>query len=227
LDDCLEIRNANFTGPTDHVRRLAIRESSKFGNSTAYIDQVIGYDCIRVPEDFPTIQQGIDAAAPGQGVYVSPDRTYFESIVINKTLELIGGNDSMHAVIDGHFNSAQALNGISIVGPNATDIQVHGFIIRNSDADGIFLSGSSIRIYDNVVDNSRGDGVHVAGPKNSVQNNTVTRSLKCGVYLESSNCTVKQNIIRLNLWGVRCENDTKTKDNIIYQNLFVGKRARE
>jgi len=222
MDDCLVIRNANFTGPTDHVNRLAIRESSKFGNSTAYIDQVIGYDCIRVPEDFPTIQQGIDAAAPGQGVYVSPDRTYFESIVINKTLELIGGNGSMHAVIDGHFNSAQALNGISIVGPNATDIKVHGFVIRNSDADGIFLNGSSIIIYDNVVDNSRGNGVHVAGPKNSVQNNTVTRSLKCGVYLESSNCTVKQNIIRLNLWGVRCENNTKTKDNIIYQNMFVG-----
>jgi hypothetical protein len=231
LDDHLEIVNANFTGSITSVHRFIIRQSSP-GNSTVYLDQLTGYGCVRVPDDFPTIQEAVDAAFPGQGVYVSPGRVYFESVVINKTLELIGSdNYGGRAVIDGHFNVSQRgyTNGITINATRSSDplvsgVQVHGFIIQNSNADGIYVNGSGISIYDNIINNSRGNGIHVAGNMSLVQNNTVSNSVGCGVYLEGSNCTVKQNTINLNLWSVKCESHTKNpaRENVIYQNMFIG-----
>jgi parallel beta-helix repeat protein len=232
LDDHLEIVNAKYTGPIDSVHRIAIRGSSASGNSTAYIDQFVGYGCVRVPDDFPTIQEAVDAAFPGQGVYVSPGRVYFESVVIRKSLELIGSdNFSARALIDGHFNLSQEgyTNGITIAAklpsdPTVTDVQIHGFIVQNSNADGIYVKGSNISIYDNVILNSRDNGTHVVGNNVIVRNNTISNSSKIGVYLEGSNCTVKQNIVSLNLWGIKCESHIKVpaRENLIYNNTIIG-----
>lgn len=232
LDDHLEIRNAEFTGDISSVHRIAVREFSPAGNSTVYIDQVVGYGCVRVPDDFPTIQQAVNAAFSGQGVYVSPGRVYFESVVISKSLELIGSDRfGARAVIDGHFELSQRgyKNGITIAAecsndPPVTNVQVHGFIIQNSYDDGILAKGSDITVYDNIINNSRDDGIHVVGNRILVQNNTISNGAGAGVYMEGSNCTVKLNVISWNLWGVICEihKDVPAVENVIYQNAFIG-----
>ena len=45
------------------------------------------YGVIKVPDDYSMIQAGIDAAVEGDVVVVYPD-TYYENIVINKTITL-------------------------------------------------------------------------------------------------------------------------------------------
>ena len=51
---------------------------------------------IRVPADYPTIQQAIDEATTGTTILVS-NGTYFEHLTINKTIVLVGENKSTSA----------------------------------------------------------------------------------------------------------------------------------
>ncbi len=47
---------------------------------------------IYVPDDYPTIQQAINAALDGDSIFVH-NGTYSENIVVNKTVTLIGENE--------------------------------------------------------------------------------------------------------------------------------------
>jgi pectin methylesterase-like acyl-CoA thioesterase len=44
---------------------------------------------IVVPDDYPTIQEAINAATPGDTIFVRAE-TYYENVVVNKTVSLIG-----------------------------------------------------------------------------------------------------------------------------------------
>ncbi|TET57454.1 hypothetical protein E3J51_02850, partial [Candidatus Bathyarchaeota archaeon] len=46
---------------------------------------------IHVPDDFATIQEAINNATPGDMIFVSSGR-YYERVVINKTVMLVGEN---------------------------------------------------------------------------------------------------------------------------------------
>ena len=54
---------------------------------------------IIVPDDYPTIQEAINSANEGDTIYVKA-RTYYENIVINKTVSLIGENNT-NTIING------------------------------------------------------------------------------------------------------------------------------
>jgi parallel beta-helix repeat protein len=56
---------------------------------------------IVVPDDFPTIQEAINNAVDGDTVFVKTG-TYYEHVVVNKTLSLVGENSST-ATIDGNW----------------------------------------------------------------------------------------------------------------------------
>ncbi len=55
---------------------------------------------VTVPDDFSSIQGAIDAANPGDTVYVR-NGTYFEHLIVNKTISLIGENKD-ETFIDGN-----------------------------------------------------------------------------------------------------------------------------
>ena len=78
IDDHLESINVKFTRENcSQIKRLIIRTS---GEPAGFIDDVEVRRCVKVPEDFPTIQQGIDAASPDDIVFVASGRTYFECV---------------------------------------------------------------------------------------------------------------------------------------------------
>jgi nitrous oxidase accessory protein NosD len=78
---------------------------------------------IYVPGDYPAIQEAVDAAAPGDTVFVSSD-TYHENVKINKSLHLIGENKDT-TLIDG---SAAG----SVVWIITDGVEVSGFTLQNS-----------------------------------------------------------------------------------------------
>ena len=78
---------------------------------------------IYIPKDFPNIQQGIENAAAGDTIVVSPG-TFYENIHINKSLFLFGSSvDSTIIYGSGEVN---------VVSIKSNNVQLKNLIIRNS-----------------------------------------------------------------------------------------------
>ncbi|MGD0978809.1 MAG: NosD domain-containing protein [Candidatus Bathyarchaeia archaeon] len=147
---------------------------------------------IRVPQDYPTIQQAINHANPGDTVSVSAG-TYYESLTIDKNLALTGENRentvlngmggdygiqaiSVNVVITG-FKILNATTGIYVE-------QSYGSIISHNDITasqtGIWLHYSnSSTVSDNVVHDVAWSGIVFCGgsSENTITLNDVTN---CG-----------------------------------------------
>ncbi len=113
------------------------------------IAAVVEAQIIHVPGDYPTIQQGIDAANTGDTVLVDPG-TYLENIYLNKNITL----SSLYlTTLDTSFISQTIIDGchishvINIVFPVDTNCFITGFTITNGYTEylgaGIICSGAS------------------------------------------------------------------------------------
>jgi parallel beta-helix repeat protein len=186
---------------------------------------------IRVPHDFPTIQDAVNAAQNGSTILVDSG-TYYEHVTINKTLTLLGA-DEENTIIDG-YNSG------TVITLTAGNVLINGFTVRNSStgisADGILLEhssgsiisgniitlcgGAGIRLDDstdntvsgNVVSSTIGnnvgvgwgDGIYLrSSANNTISDNLITDSTVAGVKLDSStNNTIFGNTIQNNYFGI-------------------------
>jgi len=87
---------------------------------------------ITVPDDYPTIQQAVNAAGAGDVVYVQAG-TYFEHVTINKSLTL-HGEDRETTIIDGSGSGAViyvTANYVTISGLTATNGEYGISLIAN------------------------------------------------------------------------------------------------
>ena len=87
-------------------------------------------------DHFDVIQDGIDAVEKNGTVYVY-NGTYYENVIVNKTIDLIGENRDT-TVIDGGGNNI-------VICIHTNGVSITGFTITNSSGE-VFLSGG-IRIY--------------------------------------------------------------------------------
>lgn len=136
---------------------------------------------IRVPQDQPTIQAGIDAANKNDTVLVSSG-VYRENINFSgKTITVVSLRGPLLTVIDGgHLNSVVTFDG----GENQSS-SITGFTIRNGDGSknalqmggGIFISGSSPTITGNVITANKaceGSGIGLSSGAPIVEDNVIT-----------------------------------------------------
>ena len=89
---------------------------------------------IRVPEDQPTIQDAVDAAAPGDLVLIAPG-TYAESVDVETENLVIRGLDRNDVILDGGF---ELENGIRVL---ADGVAVENMTAQNYTANGFFWTG--------------------------------------------------------------------------------------
>ena len=144
--------------------------------------------------DFTKIQDAINAASPGDTIYVN-NGTYYEHIYISKSLTLIGEN-KYATIIDGSgYGSAVRIS-------YTHDVWLAGFTLRNAET-GIVLYGSyNNTIVSNVVTNSTWGGPYWGGGiyldysyNNTVGDNTVSNTTEVGIWLNSYNNIVAGNTI--------------------------------
>ena len=144
--------------------------------------------------DFSTVQDGIDAADIGDTIYVY-NGTYFENIVIDKSIILIGENRS-NTIIDGRVAG-------NVIKVNVDNVTIKNFTIQHSGQifpnSGVNLSSSNNLIENNFfTDNFYGMTLYKA-LKNIIRGNTIQNDDHCGIYMSiSSNNTIVDNTIQYN-----------------------------
>jgi parallel beta-helix repeat protein len=140
-----------------------------------------------VPDQYETIQEAINAANSNDTIYVKA-KIYYEDIIIDKSINLIGENPTT-TIIDGN------LPGIRIT-ITADNVRVQGFTVRNGEA-GIFIKKTSRhKIINNIV-TSNNEGIYLQYSNNTtVYKNLVAENILSGICLwEAVNNTVIENQI--------------------------------
>jgi PKD repeat protein len=153
---------------------------------------------ITVPDDYPTVQGAINAASPGDTVYVKAG-AYVENIVLNKTVALIG-EDKDTTIIDGNASG-------DCVHITVDNTVLDNFTVRNGGARP-GTAYSSVRLSSN---------------KNNITSNNLVGSW-CGVRIDDG-CegnVISQNYISGNLNGISGElwYNSKIIGNDITDNLM-------
>ena len=178
-------------------------------------------------ENYGSIQEAINAAISGDTVHVCPG-IYYENIIINKTIDLLGGEKNT-TILDGEMEGTT----ITITADNVT---IAGFIIKNSgysfpDA-GINISSSYNTISgNNITSNFYGITMYYAC-NNVIIGNNITNNEHCGIYMsESSNNVILNNSLGGHLYsGIGLydrSNNNVIVGNDITNNDFCGINIRE
>jgi parallel beta-helix repeat protein len=145
--------------------------------------------------DFNDIQDAINAANPGDIIEVSSG-IFYEHLVVNKSVALIGENSSA-SLIDGNRTG-------TVVTVKADSVWISGFTIQKSGEylRGIFLDGSTnSTIQDNIIV----DNYH-------------------GVWLNNSEKTlISDNLIQNNMWGIYSQD---SRYNLVEHNMFSDNYRR-
>lgn len=194
---------------------------------------------IRVPDDYPTIQDAINAAHDGDTIQVAA-KTYYERIVVNKSVSLIG-EDSKSTIIDGS-------KGGIVVNITVSGVQLRGFTIQNGGSyagiwverpfgsttinviiEGDILTGNYIgvllsrckyvEIKNNTFLNNQYGIRTTYSSFNTISNNTISSSVFYGIHLHSYSeyNDIILNTLQNNKYGIHIEgsNSTNINSNII------------
>lgn len=150
---------------------------------------------------YGTIQEAINAVATLDGHTIQVDAgTYFENVVVNKSVSLIGENE-FNTIIDGRASG-------SVVNVTANRVNVTGFTIRNSmfGYSGVYIYRSSgDNISQNVVKNNY-NGIYVYGSVGSNVTSNDVLGNEYGIHLYgSSNNNVSGNNAASNMNGIHLD----------------------
>jgi parallel beta-helix repeat protein len=156
--------------------------------------------------NYTSIQDAIDAANPGDTIYVSSGNYgSIWSIVIDKELNLIGvdNGDGMPVLCRLGFT------GIDIEADNVT---VQGFKVIHKWNTGIYISGNNCKVTGNCIENSN-TGISVSGSYDIVSENMAYWN-GYGIYVDGSYNVVSKNTGEHNHHGIYvAKNENTASDN--------------
>jgi parallel beta-helix repeat protein len=172
---------------------LKVADAERCRNSTSQ-EITVWSNIVRVPQDYPTIQEGINNAHNGDTVLVKAG-TYLENVIINKTVSLIGENKET-TIIDGKGTG-------NVVYVDQSDVVITEFTVRNG-SDGIHVAESN-------------NGIIIC--KNIIEKTCNAVSLR-----QSSAGNITDNIINMNEYGLKlwyCGNSTVFGNNLSWNTYGI------
>jgi parallel beta-helix repeat protein len=167
--------------------------------------------------NYTTIQEGIDAASPGNTVFVY-NGTYFENIVLDKTINLTG--ESRDSTI---INGSEIGDVIRIT---EDWVNITGFTVTGGGADhndaGIKLSNvQNCMIINNDIQHNDELGIYLyQSSNNEITGNNLSNNWY-GIYLSSSTDNIiTRNNVSDNIYGIHLEGSSD--NNITHNNAYFG-----
>ena len=161
----------------------------------------------RVPEDYPTIQQAVDAAGPGDTIEVSAG-VYYENVLVEKSLTFSGEN-KYNTIVDGNGTG-------HVFWLMSSNVTISGFTVRNGDycaieadmSDGHFIT-------DNIFSNNPyGIYLYQTNSGSTVLGNTFYDNSMFGIKLAySSYNNISNNYISHSTYGIKLD-DTSDYNSI-------------
>jgi len=171
--------------------------------------------------NYSKIQEAIDNSSDGDTVFVYDDSSpYFENIVIDKSICLLG-EDRNSTVIDG--------GGIdSVIEIHEDNVQIEGFTIKNCQYDlneaGINILSNSNIIKNNRFLNNQCSGIRLSDANlNLIENNFFKDNIGYHIFLrgKSDNNTIQNNFLTAsNDWPYLCDGIwlSHSSYNTVYSN---------
>ena len=165
------------------------------------------------PGNYTTIQAAIDAANPGDTIYVY-NGTYNENITINKGLSLVG-EDRANTIINS--------SGVYGIRVTADSVGISGFtidrLVPGYVGSGVYVTNAQdVHIANNTIRKSEYGIRLISSHYNTVANNSFPLGTWHGIFLDSSNANIIANNTILDVWnGIRLHDsgDNTITDNVI------------
>ncbi len=167
------------------------------------------------PGNYSTIQEGINAANPGDTVYVF--NGHYPYAHINKTINLTG--EDKNTTIIGYPSPIPLW--LPVVCIEADWVNISGFTIR--DRNGIGLNSEFNKIYNNIFINNTEIGINVGSSNNNtISNNIMSKSGYAMIHIYSG--------IKNNIFNNTISNNTQVgvlleweaDENYIRDNIFIN-----
>lgn len=196
---------------------------------------------IHVPANYPTIQQAITAANPGDTILVDAGTYPLENLTITKSITLIGASASSTVIDDagrGHGILIKQTSGVSIsqitienprgVANEITVLASFDVLIKNniiqttvaSSANGVSVVNSTrVTIRGNTI-TGNSNGIDVEGGfSNTIQTNAISTNGATGIFLSGSQGNqVKNNLLQNSQVGLEVW-DNSTGNTIFRNNV--------
>jgi thermitase len=188
----------SLTAPSTGVYNFTVFVVPVPDETNTHDNRVCGYvgaeqGIIRVPDYYPTIQEAVDAAAPGDTILVS-SRTYNEAVYLSKNNITLKGESCETTVINGTQNVG------TLYALYVDNIYISQFTIQNGKYGIYFSQSSNIKIYENIITANSKDGIHLSLCSNiDIYGNIITVNDRYGIYLHDPlNINIVRNTISAN-----------------------------
>lgn len=170
--------------------------------------------------DFISIQSAINAANPGDTIFVRTG-IYHENIFVDKTLTLIG-EDKDNTIING-------ISYKDVIEINAPFVNISSFTIQNSGTSGrdagIQINENNSRITDNIIKDNVNGVFAFHSNEHIVSNNIIMNNKDYGIHLyQSHGNSLSNNKITTNRWGIMLISSAFNviEENSINSNNIMG-----
>ena len=170
------------------------------------------------PDNYTKIQDAIDAANAGDTIFVYDDSSpYYENVVINKSINLVGENKDT-TVIKGKNDN--------VVHIKANNANITGFTIQSNGSTYaiIYLDHSNNANLHSLIIQFAKKGIHLLHSNNATLSNNIISKCSYGIYNLFSNSTIiRENILRDNDNGVEISHskDVQIENNNISKNNYA------
>ncbi|RLF52016.1 MAG: hypothetical protein DRN11_01805 [Thermoplasmata archaeon] len=179
------------------------------------------------PDNYTCVQDAIDAANDGDTIFVYSG-TYYENIVINKSINLIGENKET-TIIDGEKKG----NVIYVCG---NGVHISNFTIQHGGGGwpgaGIFIYSSDNVISNNIIRNN-GKGIIImdlVSKHNKICKNTVVNNTETGIDLFNAdgNIIKENNVLRNGGDGIAIADAgfNIIEKNVLADTIYLGRAHR-